>query len=126
MSIARSLIVHNGHAFSLADCPLLPIEQFRQEVIEALLPGGGSRRFLPIPERRGHCGCWRRWPGPAKATWRSSRPMPVRNMRRSRPIARKPTSLNAKSSNSWNIRPLGHPWLKPVRFPRLLSPPGEG
>jgi len=31
MSMPRCLIVHNGHAFSLADCPRLPIEDFRRE-----------------------------------------------------------------------------------------------
>ena len=42
MSTAHSLIVHNGHAFPLADCPLLPIEQFRQEVVEGIAAGGAA------------------------------------------------------------------------------------
>ena len=53
MSIARSLIVHNGHAFSLADCPLLPIEQFRQEVVEGIAAGGRLSAFFAYPGESG-------------------------------------------------------------------------
>ena len=42
MSTDRALAVHNGHAFPLADCPVLPIEEFRQAVIDGVAAGGAA------------------------------------------------------------------------------------
>ena len=58
-----------------------------------------------------------------------------RSMPRSRPTVRKPTCSNAKSSSNGTFGRVGHPWLKPVRFPaarqtcgvdRLLPDGGRG
>ena len=44
--------------------------------------------------------------------------------RASRPIVRKPTASSAKSSSNGTFGRVGHPWLKPVRFPTAV-PAGE-
>ena len=48
------------------------------------------------------------------------------SIRRSRPIARRPICFEREIFEQWNVRPLGHPWLKPVRFRRCTrTAPGQ-
>ena len=122
MSLARSLIVHNGHAFSLADCPLLPIEQFREEVVEGVAAGGRLAAFLAYP---GKSGALRLLAAVARAG--EGDVAVVSADAGSQYAAITPDCPQAhlferEIFERWNIRPLGHPWLKPVRFPLLPSP----
>ena len=124
MSFAHSLIVHNGHAFSLADCPLLPIEQFRQEVVDGIAAGGRLSALFAYP---GESGALRLLAALARAD--EGNVAVVSADVGSQYAAITPDCPQAhlyerEIFERWNVRPLGHPWLKPVRFP--LSPPGEG
>ena len=49
MATDSSLVVHNGHAFPLADCPLLPIETFRRGIIDGVAAGGQLSALFAFP-----------------------------------------------------------------------------
>ena len=119
MSSDPLLVVHNGHAFPWPIVRVLPIEEFRQRCDRA---------------RRGRRRGWRRCshiaarPG-SRATAGRARPAPGGRLggRRGRggrsipgPNARLPAGplFEREIFEQWNVRPLGHPWLKPVRSRR--------
>jgi Ni,Fe-hydrogenase III large subunit len=117
MSVTHSLIVHNGHAFPLADCPALPIEQFRQEVIHGIAAGGRLSALFAYP---GKTGALRLLAAIARAGEGNVAVV-------SADVGPQYAALTPDCSQAhlfereifelWNVRPLGHPWLKPVRFP---------
>jgi Ni,Fe-hydrogenase III large subunit len=125
MSVDRWLIVHNGHAFSLADCPLLPIEQFRQEVVDGVAAGGRLSAFFACPQESGALRLWA-----VLAMADEGHLAVVSADAGSQYAAITPDCPQAhlferEIFEQWNVRPLGHPWLKPVRFPNLPSPAGR-
>ena len=122
MSIARSLIVHNGHAFPLADCPVLPIEQFRQEVIEGIAAGGRLSAFFAYP---GKSGALRLLAALARANQGDVAVVSADvgpQYAAITPDCPQAHLYEREIFEQWNVRPLGHPWLKPVRFPAPPRP----
>ena len=117
MSISHSLNVHNGRAFCLADCPLLPIEEFRREVVEEIAAGrrlsalfahpseSGTLRLLAVLANadEGNMGVVSADVGSQYHAITSDCPQAH--------------LFEREIYERWNVRPLGHPWLKPVRFP---------
>ena len=117
MSLARSLIVHNGHAFSLTDCPLLPIEQFRREVIEGVAAGGRLSALFAYPAESGRLRLFaalaRADEGHVAVVAADAGPQYAAIT----PDCPQAHLYEREIFERWNVRPLGHPWLKPVRFP---------
>ena len=110
------LLVHNGHAFPLADCPRDADRGFRQAVVDERR---GRRRLAALfaypRRRRRRCGSSPCSPGPTKANW------PCLGRRGPRVSALTPDCPQAhwferEISEQWAFGPLGHPWLKPIRF----------
>ncbi|MEN6452194.1 MAG: hypothetical protein ABFC96_17020 [Thermoguttaceae bacterium] len=117
MSTACPLTVHNGHAFPLADCPVAPIDEFRQQVLDLVAAGArlsalfayptaeSGRRLMAVLARAddGDLAIVAAEVGPEYAALTPDCP---------------PAHLFEREIfEQWNIRPLGHPWLKPVRVP---------
>lgn len=124
MSIARSLIVHNGHAFSLAELPVLPMAQFRQAVVEGITAGGRLSTLFAYPSGSGElrllAALARANEGDIAVVSTDVGPQ----YSAITPDCPQAHLFEREIFEQWNIRPLGHPWLKPVRFP--TSVPGEG
>jgi Ni,Fe-hydrogenase III large subunit len=117
MSMPRSLIVHNGHAFPLGDCPVLPIEQFRQEVVEGIAAGGRLSAFFAYP---GQSGALRLLAALARAGEGDVAIVSAdvgSQYAAITPDCPQAHLFEREIFERWNVRPLGHPWLKPVRFP---------
>jgi Ni,Fe-hydrogenase III large subunit len=117
MSIARSLIIPNGRAFPLADCPVLPIEPFRQEVVEGISAGGRLSAFFAYPGKSGGmrllAALARAGEGDVAVASADVGP----DYASLTPDCPQAHLFEREIFEQWNIRPLGHPWLKPVRFP---------
>ena len=117
MSIAHWLIVHNGHAFALADCPVLPIEQFRQEIIDGVAAGGRLSAFFAYPDKSGEL---RLLAALARADEGNVAVVSAEvgeQYESLTPACPQAHLFEREIFERWNVRPLGHPWLKPVRFP---------
>jgi hypothetical protein len=117
MFLAPLLSVPNGHAFPLADCPVLPIGQFRQEIIEGVAAGGRLSAFFAYP---GKSGLLRLFAVLAR-TDRGDVAV-VSAEAGQQYAALTPDCPQAhlylrEIFEQWKVRPAGHPWLKPVRFP---------
>ena len=122
MSIARSLIVHNGHAFPLADCPVLPMEQFRQEIVDGIAAGGRLAAFFAYPDGAGEL---RLLAALARADEGDVAVVSVEvgpQYAALTPDCPQAHLYEREIFEQRNVRPVGHPWLKPVRFP----PPVHG
>ncbi len=117
MSAARALVVHNGHPFDLLDCPVLPIAEFRQEVVDGIESGGRLSAFFSYPLRQGGARLF----GVTSRAERSDIAVVSANVGSEYP-AMTPACPQAhlferEILEQWSIRPLGHPFLKPVRCP---------
>ena len=116
MSVARPLLVHNAHAFPLADCPVLAMEPFRRVVIDQIAGGG---RLVAL---FGHS------PEPAAtrlmAVLAQAEPSNLavvacdvdREYPAITPECPEAHLFEREIFEQWNVRPVGHPWLKPVRY----------
>ncbi|MCE5269535.1 MAG: hypothetical protein LLG00_16790 [Planctomycetaceae bacterium] len=115
MSTSRPLIVHNGHAFPLTDCPVFPIEQFRREVIGGVTAGArlsamfayphqpGAKRLLAILARADE-GNMAVFSTDVDSDYPAITPdCPQTHL------------FERELFEQWQIRPVDHPWLKPVR-----------
>jgi len=117
MSITHSLIVPNGYAFPLADCPVLPIEQFRQEVLDGIAAGGRLAAFFAYP---GTSGALRLLAALARTDQGDVAVVSAEvgpQYAAITPDCPQAHLFEREIFEQWNIVPLGHPWLKPVRFP---------
>jgi Ni,Fe-hydrogenase III large subunit len=118
MAITRSLIVHNGHAFPLANCPVLPIEHFRQEIVEGITAGGRLSALFAYP---GKTGALRLLAAIARADEGDVAVVSADvgpQYAAITPDCPQAHLYEREIFERWGVRPLGHPWLKPVRFPR--------
>lgn len=108
----------------LAEIPLLPLADFRQRVLDRVatgwrvmalfgLPGEGGVGLVALTGRDhdGHLAVWRT--GPVTAYPALTPECPQCQL------------FERVLFEQWNIRPEGHPWLKPVRFaPSFPDPDG--
>ncbi|HBO43708.1 MAG TPA: hydrogenase [Planctomycetaceae bacterium] len=115
MSTTRTLAIPNGHAFAIADCPVLPIETFRQEVIDGVAAGARLSALFAFPA---DSGCLRLLAALSRAD-QGDVAIASAEVRDEYP-AITPECPQAhlherEIFEQWNVRPIGHPWLKPVR-----------
>jgi Ni,Fe-hydrogenase III large subunit len=109
--------MRNAQAIPVSAVPLLPAEEFCVEVLEAVLHearlsalfcapvGGELRLFAILAEDR--LGVLHALSAPAGAAYPSLTPdCPQAHL------------FEREIWETWGVTPLGHPWLKPVRFPQ--------
>jgi len=117
MSTTHTLPILNGHAFSLADCPILPIELFRREVVDSVAAGGRLSALFAYPVGSEHL---RLLAAIARAN-RGDMAIVASDVGGQyaaiTPDCPQAHLFEREIFEQWGIRPLGHPWLKPVRFP---------
>ncbi|MEN6408024.1 MAG: hypothetical protein ABFC77_16340 [Thermoguttaceae bacterium] len=117
MEAARS--IHNGHAFSLSDCPVVEIEPFRRDVIEGVAAGGRLSALFGFPSPTGG-GSLRLV---AVMAWAERGELTVLSTDVAdrfpaiTPDCPQAHLFEREIFEQWRVEPHGHPWLKPVRFP---------
>ncbi len=118
MSTTCMFITHNGHAFPLADCPVLPIESFRQAVVDAVAAGGRLSALFAYPAGLGQL----RLLAAIARTEQGDIAALTANLGEQylaiTPDCPQAHLYEREIFEQWNVLPLGHPWLKPVRFPK--------
>ncbi len=118
MTSNRMLIVHNGHAFSRAECPVLPIDDFRQVVVEELRAGARLTALFAyrIKSEVSHLFAVLAYAEKgylAVVASEVGRQYPALT-----PECPQAHLFEREIFEQHGIEPLGHPWLKPVRFPK--------
>ncbi|MEN6557553.1 MAG: NADH-quinone oxidoreductase subunit C [Thermoguttaceae bacterium] len=112
-----ALPIHNGHAFSQSDCPVVEFDAFRRAVIEGVAAGGRLSALFGFPV---HGGSLRLV---AAMAWADRGELTIL----STDVADRFPSITPDCPQAhlfereifeqWHVEPHGHPWLKPVRFP---------
>lgn len=117
MSVARPLLVHNARCFPIADCPVLATEPFCRLVIDQIAEGGrlvalfgyspepGATRLMAVLADAGASSL-------AVVAGDVDSEYPAMT-----PECPQAHLFEREIFEQWNVRPVGHPWLKPVRFP---------
>ena len=118
MTSNRTLIVHNGHAFSRAACPVLSIDEFRQVIVDGISTGSRLAALFayPIQADASHLFAVlaRADQGDlAVVAAEVGRQYPALT-----PECPQAHLFEREIFEQHGIEPLGHPWLKPVRFPK--------
>lgn len=119
MPMNSILETHNAHAFPLADCPLLSIDKFRAEVLDAVAAGARLSAlfgYLPSPRSEN-----------VRLTAVLARAEQGTLGVLMTEVGRRYPSLTPECPQAhwfereiyeqWHVEPVGHPWLKPIRFP---------
>ena len=110
-------LVHNGHAFAMADCPVAPMEEFRRTVLESVAGGARLSALFAYPSAdrglRLFAALTRADQGNVAALstelgWQYPSLTP------DCPQAH---WYEREIHEQWKVLPEGHPWLKPLRFP---------
>jgi Ni,Fe-hydrogenase III large subunit len=118
MSLAPLPNVLNGHAFSLADCPVLPMEQFRQHIVEGVAAGGRLSTLFAYSVNPGR---WRLFAAIAHANQGDLTVVSAdagEQYAALTPDCPQAHLYEREIFEQCGVRPVGHPWLKPVRFPK--------
>jgi Ni,Fe-hydrogenase III large subunit len=116
--MTRSLVLRNGQAAARADVPVLPFDAFRDELLGlsaaggrlaallgALGPGGRVRLLAVVADDAAHV--LHVTSTDVTDAWPSLTPeLPQAHL------------FERDVAEQLGLRPEGHPWLKPVRFPR--------
>lgn len=115
MSTASPLTIPNGHAFPLADCPVLPVERFRQEIVEGVAAGRRLSAFFAFPA---NFEMFRLFAVLADAE-QGGLAVVAADVRDEYPSLTPDCPqahlFEREIFEQHNVRPVGHPWLKPVR-----------
>ena len=118
MTSNRTLIVHNGHAFSRAACPVLSIDEFRQVIVDGISSGSRLAALFAYPVQADASHLFavlaRADQGDlAVVAAEVGRQYPALT-----PECPQAHLFEREIYEQHGIEPLGHPWLKPVRFPK--------
>jgi len=109
------LEVHNAHVFDVHQCPVLPVEVFRDAVIGRVAAGARLALLCGQPAEAG----LRLWAVLAQsdAGNLALAATEVADCYRAlTPDCPQAHWFEREIAEQWNVRPEGHPWLKPIRF----------
>jgi Ni,Fe-hydrogenase III large subunit len=122
MSDDRFLAVHNGQAIPSRDCPLLALEEFRAGVIDQVACGARLAMLCGMPGPGGRVRLF------AALAWSGEGQLSIAaadvgdEYPALTPDCAQAHWFEREIAERWPVRPVGHPWLKPIRFE---PPPGK-
>jgi Ni,Fe-hydrogenase III large subunit len=106
----------NGDSCDVADIPLLPFDDFREQICQAVENGAWIAALYAAPES----GAGLRANAvlahaPSGALWLFSTHLPD-SFPSLTPDCPQAQLFEREMAEQWGVKPLGHPWFKPVRF----------
>ena len=121
------MVLDYEQSVALADVPVLSAEELRREVLEEVRDGGRLLALFGLPDADGTGLCAIIAHGGDRFL-RVMRTASLTHYTALTPDCPQAHLFERELWEQWNIRPEGHPWLKPVRFvPHgcLTATPGE-
>jgi Ni,Fe-hydrogenase III large subunit len=113
----QPLPVHNGHAFPLAECPVLPMDQFRCAVLDGIAAGGRLSAMFAYPGKPGALRLFAVLARAGRGDLGVVAAEVAGQYAALTPDCPQAHHFEREIHEQWHVEPLGHPWLKPVRFP---------
>ncbi len=117
MSTNDLLAIRNGQAVDRSVCPVVSVDRFRQAVIESV--ADGARLSALLAEPAGDAGAARLMAVLARPSLGNLAVVACEvgdSYPALTPDCPSAHLFEREIAEQWNIRPDGHPWLKPVRF----------
>ena len=118
MNQSRFATIGNGDSCDLTSLPDLPFDVFREQVCQAVEEGAWIAALYAVPESEtvlranavlAHA--------PSGALWLCSARLPD-SFPSLTPDCAQAQLFEREMAEQWGVKPIGHPWLKPVRFHR--------
>jgi Ni,Fe-hydrogenase III large subunit len=113
----RSTVVHNGEVFSLAEFGRAPADVFCGEVVDAVATGGRIAAFFARPLGKARFELTAAIARDADSTLEIFRTEAANEYESLTPDCPQAHLFEREIYEQYGLRPVGHPWLKPVRFP---------
>ena len=118
MSQTTSIAVHNGQAFATGDWGDLDVERFRSEVLNAVVKGGRIAALFAQPRGDGAFRLMAAVAQDSQSVLRVLATSVESEYPALAPLCPQAHWFEREIREQHGILPAGHPWLKPVRFPR--------
>lgn len=115
MTRASVLEVHNAQAFDAAECPTLPVERFRREVMARIDDGARLALLCGQPAGAG-LRLWAVLAQPDAGHLAIATAEVADRYAALTPDCPQAHWFEREIAEQWGVRPEGHPWLKPIRF----------
>jgi len=117
MTSNRTLAIHNGHAFPQGECPVLPIDEFRQTFVEQLGAGSRLAAMFACPIKADVSRLFAVFAHDEEGELAVVASEVGRQYPALTPECPQAHLFEREIYEQRGIEPVGHPWLKPVRFP---------
>ena len=102
-------------SIALSEVPVLPVEQLADTIVDKVQAGQRVLAFFGLPERQG-VGIFCLLADDTAHTLSALRTPPLSAFESITPRCPQVHLFERELFEQWQIRPEGHPWLKPVRF----------
>ena len=120
MSVDASTALHNGAATAFSAIPIAPEPVFRRTVIEGVRGGAELLSLFAVPSgsaKRNALLLVALLSEPGTATIRTAATTVTDSWQSLTPDCEAAHLFEREIAEQYRLRPQGHPWLKPVRFP---------
>jgi Ni,Fe-hydrogenase III large subunit len=126
MSNSPLLSIHNGVAFDAARCPLLSIDEFRPTIFAQVAAGARLAALFGRPSPDAAPGEALRLCAVLARPEQGDLAVTATDVREQypalTPVCPQAHWFEREIAEQWGVRPLDHPWLKPIRFQPPRSP----
>jgi Ni,Fe-hydrogenase III large subunit len=122
MGAASPVRFHHVRSVAMSDVPVVPIESFRQTVIDLVGSGGQLLALFGAPTRSGRVVLYA-LTGDAQSATISALATEVGDAYPAlTPDCSQAHWFEREIAEQWGVVPTGHPWLKPIRFHHSYRP----
>ena len=112
-----------GQAVPRNQIPLLEIDEFRHSIFEQVADGGRVVALFGQPAERDFVrNCWPYWHLPTLIGCRWCRQQCELHTPALTPHCPQVHWFEREIAEQWGVTPVGHPWLKPIRFHHAYRP----
>jgi Ni,Fe-hydrogenase III large subunit len=125
MSLEQVLKIHNGEVFSSAGVMPATIEDFRSDVIQSVADGGRIASLVGRPNGDSMFTITAVIAHDAQATLNIFSASVEREYESLTPLCPQAHWFEREIFEQCGLVPIGHPWLKPIRFQRQATAPGS-
>lgn len=115
--MVRGLALRNGQAVPLAKVPIFTVAEFRDAVLKAVAGGCRLSAFLGRTLASGEVGLLAVLADDAEGVLSLLGAEPAPTYPALTPVCPQAHLFEREIFEQHGVRPMGHPWLKPVRFP---------
>ncbi len=122
MGTKNLLCTYNGHAVNLCDVPLVPVPEFRETVIGNVAAGMRLAALFGRPHGAGALRVLAVLACGSEGSLHVVETEVLESYPALTPDCPQAHWFEREMAEQWGVHPLGHPWLKPIRFHHSYRP----